>query len=125
MHPESTEKMCYHMKKMQEVFNQLLKNDRLVDSYDDIFCGSAYINRVADGTIQLEDMLLMILINGAQLFKSKESDFWIYIWVILELSPDHHYKKKHVLLGVIIPGPKKPKFIESFLFPGLHHFSAQ
>ncbi|KIM52276.1 hypothetical protein SCLCIDRAFT_141549 [Scleroderma citrinum Foug A] len=123
-HPESTEKMCYRVKKMQEVFDQLLKNDGLVDSYDDIFCSSAYINRVVDGTIQLEDMLLMISIDGAQLFKSKESDCWIYIWVILELLPDHRYKKKHILPGVIIPGPKKPKFIESFLFLGLHHFSA-
>ena len=116
--------MCYHVKKTQEVFDQLLKNDGLVDSYDDIFCSSAYINRVVDGTIQPEDMLLMISIDSAQLFESKESDCWIYIWVILELSPDHCYKKKHVLPGAIIPGPKKPKFIKSFLFLGLHHFSA-
>ena len=79
---------------------------------------------MVDGTIQPEDMLLMISIDGAQLFESKESDCWIYIWVILELLLDHRYKKKHVLPGAIIPGPKKPKFIKSFLFPGLHHLSA-
>ena len=44
--------------------------------------------------------------------------------LILELSPDHRYKKKHVLPSAIIPGPKKPKFIESFLSPDLHHLSA-
>lgn len=46
---------------------------------------------------------------------------YMYIWVILNLSPKHQYKKKHVFLSVIIPSPKKPKFIESFLFPGFHH----
>ena len=34
------------------------------------------------------------------------------------------YIKKHILYGAIIPGPNKPKIIESFLFPGLHHLSA-
>ena len=51
------------------------------------------------------------------MYESKESDCWIYIWIVLDMSPDHHYKKKHVLPGAIIPGPKKPKIIDSFLFP--------
>ena len=102
----------------------LLINDGLVNTYDDIFCGSTYLQGVYNGTITPDDTLLMISINSAQLFESKESDCWIYIWIILELSPDHHYKKKHVLPSAIIPGPKKLKFIESFLSPGLHHISA-
>ena len=88
------------------------------------FCGSASLQGVYNGTITPDDTLLMISIDGAQLYESKESDCWIYIWIILELSPDHCYKKKHILPSAIIPGPKKPKFIESFLSPGLHHLSA-
>ena len=88
------------------------------------FCGSAYLQGVYNGTITPDDTLLMISIDGAQLYESKESDCWIYIWIILKLSPDHCYKKKHILPSAIIPGPKKPKFIESFLSPGLHHLSA-
>ncbi|KIJ09474.1 hypothetical protein PAXINDRAFT_87391 [Paxillus involutus ATCC 200175] len=34
------------------------------------------------------------------------------------------YKKKYVLLGVIIPGPNKPKNIDFFLFPSFHHIAA-
>lgn len=34
------------------------------------------------------------------------------------------YKKKYVLPGVVIPGPNKPKNIDSFLFPGFHHVAA-
>ena len=123
-HPESAEKMHYHRNKTQQILDMLLINDGLVNTYDDIFCGSAYLQGVYNGTITPDDTLLMISINGAQLFESKESDCWIYIWIILELSPDHRYKKKHVLPGAIIPGPKKLKFIESFLSSGLHHISA-
>jgi hypothetical protein len=35
----------------------------------------------------------MLLINGAQLYESKQSDCWIYIWVLLDLVLDLRYKK--------------------------------
>ncbi|KIK23437.1 hypothetical protein PISMIDRAFT_100434 [Pisolithus microcarpus 441] len=123
-HPESAEKMHYRDKRTQQILQELRKNDGLVDTYDDVFCGYAYLEAVTQNKIQRDDTLLMISIDGAQLYESKDSDCWIYIWIILELSPDHRYKKKHVLPGAIIPGPKKPKIIDSFLFPGLHHVSA-
>lgn len=123
-HPESAEKMRYWDKWTQQIFQELQRNDGLVNSYDDVFCGQAYLDAVTQNKIQPDDTLLMLSIDGAQLYESKESDCWIYIWIILELSPDHRYKKKHVLPGTIIPGPKKPKIIDSFLFLGLHHLSA-
>ena len=66
----------------------------------------------------------MMSLDGAQLYQSKQSDCWIYIWVLLDLSPDLRYKKRHVFPGGFIPGPNKPKNVESFLFPGFHHLSA-
>jgi len=39
------------------------------------------------------------------------------------MSPNLRYKKCHVIIGRIIPGPKKPQNVESFLFPGFHHVS--
>lgn len=66
----------------------------------------------------------MLSIDGAQLYAHKASDFWIYIWVIMDLAPDERYKKRHVLPGGFIPGPNKPKNIDSFLFLGLHHLCA-
>jgi len=42
----------------------------------------------------------------------------------MDLAPNIRYHKKHVLIGGVIPGPNKPKIIDSFLFPGLHHVSA-
>ena len=67
----------------------------------------------------------MFSIDGAQLYCSKTSDCWMYIWVIFNLNPvTGCYKKVGVLCGAVIPGPNKPKILESFLFPGLHHLSA-
>ena len=34
------------------------------------------------------------------------------------------YKKKHVLPALIVPGPNKPKNLDSFMFQGFHHVSA-
>ena len=66
-------------------------------------------------------MVLMLSIDGAQLYQSKQSDCWIYIWVVFDLPPNKQYKKKYVLPGGFILGPNKPKNVDSFLFPGLHH----
>ncbi|KIO11941.1 hypothetical protein M404DRAFT_48044, partial [Pisolithus tinctorius Marx 270] len=70
------------------------------------------------------DIVLSVLLDGAQLYESKQSDCWLYIWIILNLSPDKRYKKTHVLPGGFIPGPNKPKNLDSFLFIGMHNLSA-
>ncbi|KAF9220269.1 hypothetical protein BS17DRAFT_852819 [Gyrodon lividus] len=99
------QKMNYCEQCTQQIYEELLHNK-------DVVTGSAYLTAVCNGKIRCDDMLL-----------SKLSDCWIYIWIIIEHSPDEHYKKKHVLPGTIIPGPNKLKFI-AFLYPGLHHVSA-
>ena len=66
----------------------------------------------------------MLSIDGAQLLGNKKSDCWIYIWIILDLAPDERYKVRNILPGGVIPGPGKPKDLDSFLFPGLAHISA-
>src|ERR1700731_1899558 len=68
-------------------------------------------------------MVLMLSMDSAQLYRSKMSDTWIYIWVLLDHAPDVCYKKKHVLSGGFIPSPNSPKITDSFLLPGIHHVS--
>jgi hypothetical protein len=51
--------------------------------------------------------VLLFFIDGAQLYAHKASDYWIYIWVILDLRPGLRYKKKFVVPGGIIPGPNR------------------
>ena len=116
--------MHYRVKWTQELFDELQCNDGFVDNYDDVFSGQAYLDAIQKHRIGPDDTLIMFSIDGAQLFENKKSDCWIYIWIILHLAPNYQYKKKFVLPGTIIPGLKKPKFIESFLYPGFHHLSA-
>jgi hypothetical protein len=114
--------MLYRQNKTREEQARNRDADNYV--YDDIFCGSDYLEAVENGEINDEDMVVMLSIDGAQLFRSKQSDCWIYIWLILDLAPNERYKIRNILPGGIIPGPGHPKNLDSFLFPGLAHVSA-
>ncbi|KIO11149.1 hypothetical protein M404DRAFT_128014 [Pisolithus tinctorius Marx 270] len=108
---------------MQWICEQLHINSGMINLYDDFCKGSDYLEAVEQGDIKPDDIVLMISLNGAQLYESKESDCWIYIWTVMNHAPDKCYKKCYVLPGSFIPGPNKPKNVDSFLFPGLHHLT--
>ena len=114
-HPESAKKMLY--RRTQTPGSE-------AGYYDDIFSGEAYLDAVEAGDIKEYDTLLMLSIDGAQLYRDKKSECWIYIWILLELAPDERYKIRNILPGGIIPGPRSPRHLDSFLFPGLAHVSA-
>ncbi len=116
---EGATSLRYRSQKTAEVLNKGRENDGQLDEWDDIFCGSEYLEAVNDGRIKDGDTVILLSIDGAQLYESKQSDCWIYIWVILDLAPDKRYRKRHILPGGFIPGPNKPKNVDSFLFPGL------
>lgn len=119
---ESAERMRYGEEKLKEIINAGPMNR---SDYEDWCHGTDFIHAFLDGRINKGDPVLMFSIDGAQLYRSKSSDCWIYIWVVFSLDPAAcRYKKTSVLFGGVIPGPNKPKHLESFLFPGLHHLSA-
>ena len=91
---------------------------------DNLYHGRDYPNAFQSGVISHNDMLIMFSLDGAQLYASKQSDCWFYIWVILNPLPTLCYKKCYVLPGSAIGGPNKLKNIDSFPFPGLYHVSA-
>jgi hypothetical protein len=92
--------------------------------YSDIYHGHDYLAAVERGDIKTDDMVLMFATDGAQLYQDKQSDCWIYIWVIFDLPPELRYKKQHVIPGGFIPGPNNPKNSDSFHFPGFQHIAA-
>lgn len=67
---------------------------------------------------------MMMSLDGTQLYQFKNSDCWFFIWVLFDLPLTSHYKKQFVLPGGIIGDLKKPKNIDSFLFPCLYHVAA-
>ena len=118
--PDGVEDMLYSLRHGESVRDRLSKNNGTTPFYDDFYSGTDYLAAVSEEKIKNGDTILLFSLDGAQLYEHKQSDCWIYIWVILNLSPDKRYKKKHVLPGAFIPGPNKPKNIDSFLFPGLY-----
>jgi hypothetical protein len=114
----------HHAELMQYFLNRLkiLARDVAIPIYDDTCCGKEFVSLYRSGKIQLGDIVLQLSLDGAQLFRDKASDCWMYIYIIHNFSPDYRYKKLFVIPGGIIPG--KPDSIEPFLFPGLYHISA-
>jgi hypothetical protein len=113
-----------HRNRVMEPLLAKLHAGSSLDVYDDVYCSSILLNTAQRGDLLPNDTVLMLSIDSTQLYKSKQSDCWIYIWVLLDLVPDLCYKKKYVLPGGFIPGPKKPKNMDSFVYTGLHHLSA-
>ncbi|KAF8810988.1 hypothetical protein BYT27DRAFT_7253126 [Phlegmacium glaucopus] len=120
---EGARKLDYRRRKTQEALDEIERNGG-IDRYEDFIHGSMYLDAVKSGRIQDTDMILMLSIDGAQLYEHKASDCWIYIWILFDHPPELRYKQRQILPGGFIPGPNKPKLINSFLFPGLHHLSA-
>ena len=99
-------------------------NQKGIPILDDVVAGWDFLGSVVGGDIKEYDVILMVSLDGVQLYDSKESDCWVYIWIIVNLSPDLHYCKLNVLPGGFIPGPNKPKNVDSFLFPAFQHLAA-
>ncbi|KAF8833937.1 hypothetical protein BDN67DRAFT_992757 [Paxillus ammoniavirescens] len=107
------------------VLDELRELNGAIPIVDDVVMGWDYLGTVLDSDIKKHhNIVLMVSLDGAQLYESKESDCWMYVWVILNLSPQKWYHKLHVLPGGFIPGPNKLKNLNSFLFPGFHHLAA-
>ena len=122
--PQTAKDMSYRWEKTQELWHERANFETFPGLYDDILSGESYLGLVDDGLVDEYDSVLMLSIDGAQLHQSKQSDCWIYIWLLVDLAPDKHYKIRNILLGGVIPGPESPDDLDSFLFPGLAHVSA-
>ncbi|RXW12320.1 hypothetical protein EST38_g13534, partial [Candolleomyces aberdarensis] len=128
--PESARLMSYRKEKTANVLPHTIRNPDGSISLppevviDDYIHGTEYLTAVANGKIKDDDIVLMISTDGAQLYEHKQSDCWIFIWIIMDLPPDSRYKRHHVIPGGFIPGPKNPKIFDSFSYPGLHHLAS-
>lgn len=117
------ESQKYRHNKTAELLEKLAVGNNMFD-LEDIMCGSEYLKFAQNLPLTENDVLLSFSIDGAQLYQNKRSDTWIAIWTNFNLPPNERYKKKAVLPNFMIPGPHKPKHMESFTFRALHHLSA-
>ncbi|KAG2076100.1 hypothetical protein BDR04DRAFT_1133197 [Suillus decipiens] len=103
--------MRYLCEWTQQILAQL-RATQTIPVIDDIAMGQDILGVVLDGDIKPNDIVLMVSLDGAQLCGGKQSNCWMYIWIIVNLSPNKHYRKIH------------PKNVDSFLFIGMHHLAA-
>ncbi|OBZ69088.1 hypothetical protein A0H81_10834 [Grifola frondosa] len=93
---QSSGEMCYKMDVVNAAI-QMLTEKQYLPHYSDAFHGIDILEVVHNGRIKKEDMVLMFSVDGAQLYESKLSDCWVYIWIVLDYSPNLHYKKRQGL----------------------------
>jgi hypothetical protein len=98
--------------------------DGSIQDYNDICCGSEYLDLVKSGQISDNDMLLVLSMDGAQLYWNKESDTWFSIATLVDFTPEICHMKERVLPLFMIGGPNAPQNHDSFLFPMLAHLAA-
>ena len=122
--PEIAEKMHYREQATTEILDYARTHNGKVKEYNDTTCGRDYLEAVEDGRIKSDDVLVQLSLDSAQLYRDKESDCWIFVYIIHNLPPDLRYKKKFVIPAGFIPGPLKMKDGDSFLYPILYHISA-
>lgn len=68
-HPKSVKLMKYRTLCMLQVQQEINANPNgQMQSYDNIFCGSEYLQAVADGKIGEDDIYLIWSCDGAQLY---------------------------------------------------------
>jgi hypothetical protein len=121
---EIAEQMHYLEQKLAENIEKAKLNGGKLPVYDDTACGRDLLDAWNTGCFGKYDIILQLSIDGAQLCADQASEAWIFIWIIHNLPPDVCYKKAFVIPGAIVPGPKKPGDIDSFLFPSLYHLGA-
>ena len=117
--------MRYRDKKIKEILSDRERATSVHDYiYDDIFSGSEVLDMTCRFKIKPQDTTVSFSLDGAQLYQNKKTDTWIAIWIINDYSPTTRYKKKHILPALVVPGPNKPKDLNSFMFRSFHHLSA-
>lgn len=121
-HTEGAKAMRYGANQMKANLAEITKNGGCPLVYTDIFSGSALLERFTH-EIKEDDTMVLFSVDGAQLYRNKQSDMWMGIFTLLNLPPEQRYKNSHILPAVFIPGPYKPKNTDSFFFRVFHHAS--
>jgi hypothetical protein len=114
--------MLFRDRKIREIMERLNASEDPL--YDDIFSGSDFLNFAERVQLGPNDTTITFSLDGTQLYQNKKSDTWIGVWIINDYDPTTRYKNKHILPALVIPGPNKPKNIDSFTYRSFYHLSA-
>jgi hypothetical protein len=86
----------------------------------DFFDGDLY-HQFHIGQLKLfqdhHDVALQLSVDGVQVTNKHNHEIISVIFINLNLPPNQHYKVQNIMASTIIPRPKKPKNIDTFLHP--------
>ncbi|KAL1914100.1 uncharacterized protein VTP21DRAFT_1503 [Calcarisporiella thermophila] len=86
--------------------------------FGDIFDGRRYKELVQAGFFSdPRDLAFSGSTDGFQIFRQKTYECWPVILINHNLPPKDRVKKRNLLISTLIPGPKQPKDLNSFLAP--------
>ena len=72
--PSSAQRFRYRRTITSAIIAELETNEGNLSSYDDFFHGADYLENVKKGSISDDDIVLMLSMDGAQLYAHKASD---------------------------------------------------
>jgi hypothetical protein len=78
--PQIAVEMHYYFeKRLTEISEHLRTHDGQMEGYDDTACSHDLLQAWAFGRFTKNDIVLQLLIDGAQLYRDKASDCWMFI----------------------------------------------
>ncbi|KAG1730373.1 uncharacterized protein EDB91DRAFT_1004472, partial [Suillus paluster] len=69
--------MCWREECTDQILEELGITGGVPEVYEDVLHGKQYLDACLSGQIKEGDAVLMLSIDGAQLYESKQSDCWI------------------------------------------------
>jgi tnp2 family transposase len=116
--------MHYHECTTTKILEYARAHGRKLKEYNDTTCGYNYLAAVETRKIKNHNIIVQLSLDGTQLYPDNDSDCWIFVYIIHNLALNLCYKKQLVIPAGFIPGPKKIKDSNSFLYLVLYHISA-
>lgn len=119
----------YANKKLTELMGYRHKFERREGKVEDIFDGLVYKTLLETKVVVGDhpqdytffsaetDIALGVATDGFSPFKNRKQTCWPIVVYNLNLPPDLRILFEHLICAGVIPGPKKPKDFDSFLFP--------
>lgn len=109
---------AYYRRGLQGMSDSL--HDSTKGPYVDFFSGSIFkdvASSLGGPDAINNDIFLFLTTDGVQPFKSSTYSYWPVILMIANLEPSQRFKRKNFLPIMVIPGPKNPVDLTSFLEP--------
>lgn len=114
-------KLQYHStQRAQQLKSYRGKRQTIPGQLRDIFDGRLYQDYHCGelGLFQNDsDIALHMSLDGVQLTRLRNFEITPIILINLNIPPEERYEEHNILTSMIIPGPKKYKDLDSFMFP--------